>query len=97
MSKLHLAILAGLSLALSSAANAHGSGGGAGGPPAPQGFSSGGNHNGFDHNPAGSTLSSSPRGWDQGKAGWKTNSADSVSATGTPLPDSALAPGFVHH
>lgn len=82
------------------AANAHSSGGGtAGGPPAaPTGFGSAGNHNGFDSNPTGSTLSSSPRGWDQGKADWKTNSPDGQSSAGTPPPaDSALAPGFAHH
>ncbi|MBS0237109.1 MAG: hypothetical protein JSR89_01645 [Proteobacteria bacterium] len=86
-------------LALSGAANAHSSSAGGGGAPSvPPGFSSGGNHTGFDSNSTGSTPSSSPRGWDQGKADWKTNSPDGQASGGTPAPaDSALAPGFAHH
>ena len=106
MRHFNLALVAGASLllALSGAANAHpgsaGGGGGLGGgngvgaPSSPPGFDSGGGHNGFDQNPAGSTLSSSPRGWDNGNADWKTNTE---TTDVTPQPDSALAPGFAHH
>ena len=96
----YLAVAAGTSLllTLSSGAIAHSASGGGGAPAAPTGFSSGGNHGGFDSNPAGSTLPSSPRGWDQGKADWKTGSPDGQASPGAPLPpDSALAPGFIHH
>lgn len=104
MRTFHLALVAGASLllALSGAANAHpGSGGGGGGlgggsgggaPSSPPGFSSGGGHGGFDSNSTGSQLSESPKGWDQGKADWKTGSPDSTTS-----PDTALPPGFSKH
>jgi hypothetical protein len=101
-----LALVAGASLllALGSAASAHpgnGGGGGLGGgssggdPSSPPGFSSGGDHNGFDQSTAADgTVSSSPRGWDNGKADWKTNTE---TTDVTPQPDSALAPGFARY
>jgi len=94
------AFAAGVLLGPAGIANAHGTGGGGGGnaPASPPGFDSGGNHSGFDQNPAGSPLPASPRGWDQGKADWKTDSADGQSSGDATLPpDSALAPGFAHH
>lgn len=86
---------AGFILVFAAAANAHSTGGGVGvgggAPSSPPGFTSGGNHQGFDRD-SGSTAS--PRGWDHGKADWKTDSPDSPTSSATLSPDSALAPGF---
>jgi hypothetical protein len=68
----------GLVLALSASANAGGRGlGGAGPSTTPPGFSSSGGHNGFEtftHTGPGTTTTTErlPRGWDEGKAAWKS-------------------------
>ena len=100
MKPFYIALVGSVSLlvALDGVANAHSTGSAGGQPSVPAGFSSGGNHAGLDSNPTGSTLSSSPRGWDQGKADWKTGSPDGGTSVGSQLsPDSALAPGFTHN
>jgi hypothetical protein len=85
--------LAVLLIPLGTAAEAGGKGLGAGGgqPASPPGFNSSQvsgqpGHNGFDSDGTGSPTT--PRGWDEGKADWKTDSL-------TPNSDSAvLPPGF---
>ncbi len=80
MRKSYLATAAtvGLLLVLGASAEAGGRGGGA--PMTPSGFGSPGGHNGFEtftHTTGGAhptiTQQRLPPGWDEGKAGWKSN------------------------
>ena len=79
MKKSYLVVAAaGLPLTLGASAEAGGRGGGA--PMTPSGFGSAGGHNGFEtftHTTGGAhptiTQQRLPPGWDEGKAGWKSN------------------------
>ena len=102
MRNFHLALVAGASLllALAGTANAHsggggGLGGGSGGgaPSSPPGFNSSGGHNGFEllTTSGESSTQPEPKGWDQGKADWKTD----LPETGTTSPSvDPLPPGL---
>ncbi len=75
MVKSYLAVTAaaGLVLALGASNEAGARGLGGGGPSTtPPGFGSQGGHNGFETFTNGSSTARLPRGWDQGKASWKS-------------------------
>jgi len=100
MRDFHLALVAGASLllALGSAASANpgshsGGSSGVGAPSSPPGFNSSGGHNGFESSTTSgeSSTQPEPKGWDQGKADWKTDSPE----TGTTSPSvDPLPPGL---